>query len=147
MRVRALHSRLGDGAGARPVAVGKRMRGVASSLAVVLFAWSLLATDAMARRPVRIDGDVEVVQIDDFDGGTSRVVHELHDRATGRVVELALPDGAPPIATGMRVRVRGALVRSAGARRPVLTVDAAPDAIEVVAEADALAAVADAAAP
>jgi hypothetical protein len=101
----------------------------------------LVATPAAARRTVSIDGDVAVVQIDDFDGGGSRLVHELRSRRTGRVVELVLEDGTPRLRTGMRVRARGTLATSAGTRRPVLTVGRDRDALTVLSEPVAEAAV------
>src|SRR5206468_10542801 len=104
-------------------------------------AWSAAATDAFARRPVRLEGEVEEIQIDDFDGGHSRVIHELRTRSNARV-ELVLPENGPAFRTGMHVRLRGALERSSDTTAPVLTVSTDVGSIEILAEPVAAAAVA-----
>jgi len=72
---------------------------------------------AARREPVEVVGRLEVIQVDDFVGGGSRVVHHVRDSATGRRFELALPGDAPALRTGMVVRVRGEASRGRGRRR------------------------------
>jgi hypothetical protein len=69
-----------------------------------------LAAPAAARQ-LDVTGRLDVIQIDDFDSGRSRVVHRVRDDATGREFELELSDDSTPLKTGMRVRARGRLLR------------------------------------
>ena len=74
------------------------------------------ATAAHARQ-VEISGPVDVLQIDDFEHGQSRVVHRVHDVRTGRDYELEDPPAG--LTHGMQVRARGRVrrgVRRDGAR-------------------------------
>lgn len=86
-------------------------------LALVVAALVLgLAAGAEARRTV-VTGRLDVIQVDDFDGGQSRVVHKVRDTRTGR--EYELDDVPPGLANGMQVRAKGRLrrgVRRDGAR-------------------------------
>src|SRR5262249_59281004 len=75
-------------------------------------------------RDVTVRGRLELIQVDDFEGGGSRVVHRVHDEKTGRLFELDFPDLSPGLRTGMLVKVHGRLVPSA--RRDHARVLAAP---------------------
>src|SRR5437773_9158807 len=80
-----------------------------------------LASAAHARR-VEISGPVEVIQVDDFDYGRSRLIHRIRDERTGRQYEL---EGASPeLRHGTRVRVSGRVLR--GVRRDGARVLVAP---------------------
>ena len=80
-----------------------------------------LASAAHARR-VEISGPVEVIQVDDFDHGRSRLIHRIRDDRTGRHYEL---EGASPeLRHGTRVRVSGRVLR--GVRRDGARVLVAP---------------------
>ena len=71
-----------------------------------------LATAAAARQ-VTVSGPLEVLQIDDFDHGKSRVVNRVRDERTGRTYELeGVPSG---VKHGTHVRAQGRLKR--GVRR------------------------------
>ncbi|MGH7893021.1 MAG: MopE-related protein [Candidatus Binatia bacterium] len=71
-----------------------------------------LTAPALARQ-IEVTGRVEVIQIDDFDHGQSRVVHKVRDERSGREYEL---DGAPAgLRHGMRIRANGKVLR--GVRR------------------------------
>src|SRR6185369_8899584 len=72
-----------------------------------------LATAASAARQVTVSGPLEVLQIDDFDHGKSRVVNRVRDERTGRTYELeGVPSG---VKHGTHVRAQGRLKR--GVRR------------------------------
>src|SRR5439155_23679892 len=79
-------------------------------------------TSAAHARRVEISGPVEVIQVDDFDHGRSRLIHRVRDDRTGRRYEL---EGASPdLRHGTRVRVAGRVLR--GVRRDGVRVLAAP---------------------
>ena len=77
---------------------------------------------AAEARQVEVTGSIEVIQIDDFDHGQSRVVHKVRDERTGR--EFELEDVPPGLQHGMHVRAKGRLRR--GVRRDGARVLAAP---------------------
>ena len=79
------------------------------------------ATSARARQ-VEITGPIEVLQIDDFDHGQSRLVVRVHDQRTGR--DYVLEDAPPGLHHGMHVRAQGKLRR--GVRRDGARVLGAP---------------------
>jgi len=78
----------------------------------VLVLVSAMAAGAQGRQ-VTVSGRLEVIQIDDFDHGKSRLVHKLRDEKSGR--EYELDDVAPGLRHGMHVRAQGRLKR--GVRR------------------------------
>ena len=80
-----------------------------------------LATGAQARQ-IEISGPIEVLQIDDFDHGQSRLVHRVHDERSGRDYELE--DAPAGLRHGMHVRAEGRVRR--GLRRDGARVLAAP---------------------
>jgi hypothetical protein len=83
---------------------------------------ALGAAPAAFARQVEVEGPVEVIQLDDFEGGTSRVVHKVHDEKSGRDFEL---DGAPQgLRFGQHVRAKGRVLR--GVRRNGARVLTAP---------------------
>ena len=102
----------------------------ATLLAACAFALvTSLAQPAHARERT-VTGTLELVQIDDFDHGQSRVLHRLRDERTGKLFELELgtaPDEATTgtrLRTGTRVTVRGRVLR--GVRRDRARVLVAP---------------------
>ena len=80
---------------------------------LLAFAFGLSLATAAAARQVTVSGPLEVLQIDDFDHGNSRVVNRVRDERTGRTYEL---EGVPPgLRHGSHVRAQGRLKR--GVRR------------------------------
>src|SRR5439155_1089275 len=81
----------GGGGGRRPA--GRMPRMTPHRLGFLSLVIALgLASAAHARR-VEISGPVEVIQVDDFDYGRSRLIHRIRDERTGRQYEL---EGASP---------------------------------------------------
>jgi len=96
---------------------------------LALFAVALvlgLAAGAEARRTT-VSGPLEVIQVDDFDHGQSRVIHRVRDTRTGR--EYELDDVPPGLTHGMQVRAKGKLKR--GVRRDGARVLGAADGGEL----------------
>jgi hypothetical protein len=89
---------------------------------LVAIALVLGLAGAADARQLAVSGRLEVVQVDDFDHGQSRVIHRVRDDRTGR--EYELDDVAPGLRHGMRVRAQGRVKR--GVRRDGARVLTAP---------------------
>jgi len=91
-------------------------------IALLSFVTALGVTSAAHARRVEISGPVEVIQVDDFDHGRSRLIHRVRDDRTGRQYEIQ--GASPELRHGTRVRVAGRVLR--GVRRDGARVLVAP---------------------
>jgi hypothetical protein len=88
----------------------QRSRTRSLALAAILLAGAFAASQARAHEGshTTLEGDLEVIQLDDFDRGRSQRRYFLHDAKSGRRRELVFDAGAPShLRTGQKIRMRG----------------------------------------